>query len=367
MKIKTITCHDCYNFGASLQAFALQHHLESIGNDVEIIDYKPWYLSGHYKLWNVGNHRFNKPIIWQLYNLAKLPGRISALPRKKAFDKFTSMYLHLTRRYNSYEDLKADPPETDIFVAGSDQIWNTLFQNGRDPAFYLHFGATNVKRISYAASFATPNIAPEYKDFVCKELKNFNAISIREKASLELLKSLGITTGVAVCDPVFLIKKDNWISLTSRYGGCKEKYLLVYLTDKSEAIKNISIEIKKTTGWEIYAIGIYADWADKNFTNADPLEFVNLINKSQYVISNSFHATAFAIILNKNFCVVRRSESINERMESLLQDYGLTERLTDKYSASLLPELDYSSINKATETIVSDSKHWLKNALSANE
>ena len=114
MKIKTITCHDVYNLGASLQAFALQNYLESEGHDVEVIDYKPWYLSNHYKLWGVGNERFHKPILWQLYNLAKFPERVSALPRKKVFDEFTKKYLRLTKRYNSFEELRANPPEADV-------------------------------------------------------------------------------------------------------------------------------------------------------------------------------------------------------------------------------------------------------------
>lgn len=363
MIIKTITCHDCYNFGASLQAFALQHYLERLGHDVEIIDYKPWYLSGHYKLWNAGNPRFNKPLVWQLYNLAKLPSRITAIPRKKAFDKFTSSYLHLTHRYTSYEVLKSTPPEADAYIAGSDQIWNTFFQNGRDSAFYLHFGKQDAKRISYAASFATPEIAPEYFEFVSKELKNFDAVSIREKSSLKLLKSLGVHSGVAVCDPVFLIRKEEWEALTNSLVSPSKKYILVYLTDKSNKVKNIAHEIRKTTGWKIFSVGCYVDWADKNFTTADPVKFVSLINESQYVISNSFHATAFAIILNKNFCVVPRTESINERMKSLLNDYGLYGRLTDKYSSSLLKELDFCSINKTAEIIVSHSKQWLHQAL----
>ena len=137
MIIKTITCHDVYNLGASLQAYALQTYLQKQGHEVEIIDYKPDYLSGHFKLWGVYNPVYDKPFIRLLYLLAKLPGRLMALRRKKAFDVFTKNYLHLTRRYHSNDELKKDPPIADAYIAGSDQIWNTVFKNGRDPAFYL--------------------------------------------------------------------------------------------------------------------------------------------------------------------------------------------------------------------------------------
>ena len=364
MKIRTITCHDCYNFGASLQAYALQTYLESQGHDVEIIHYKPDYLSGHFNMMAVSNPVFDKPLIKQLYLLAKFPGRLMSLKRKKVFDGFTAKYLKLTRRYNSYKELKADAPEADAYIAGSDQIWNTLFRNGRDAAFYLDFGPPEVKRISYAASFATPDVIPEYREFVMKELKGIDCISIREKTSLPLLTSLGRPDGVAVCDPVFLLDKSQWQDTIKAVSSVTKKYVLVYLTDKSAEIEWIAREIKKATGWNIYAVGgIKAAFADRNFINAGPLEFVRLINDSQFVISNSFHATAFSLILEKNFCVVNRKEGINERMKSVLADYGLETRMVNQYSSSLVVDIDYANVNKIMHNIIMESQRWVNNAI----
>lgn len=364
MKIKTITCHDCYNFGASLQAYALQTYLESQGHDVEIIHYKPDYLSGHYKLWTVSNPVFDKPLIKQLYLLAKLPGRLMSLKRKKVFDEFTAKYLKLTRRYNSYEELKADAPEADIYIAGSDQIWNTLFRNGRDAAFYLDFGKPEVKRISYAASFATPDVAPEYREFVMKELKGLDCVSIREKTSLPLLASLGRPDGVAVCDPVFLLDKAQWQDTIKAVPSFTEKYVLVYLTDKSAEVEGIAKEINKATGWKIYVVGAFKTaYADRNLVNAGPLEFVRLINDAHFVVSNSFHATAFSLIMGTKFCVVNRIEGINERMKSVLEDYGLETRLVGQYSSSLEVDIDYANVNKIMCNIIIESQHWINNAI----
>lgn len=367
MKIKTITCHDVYNLGASLQAFALQHYLESQGHDVQIIDYKPDYLSNHYRLWRVANSIYDKPVIKQLYLLAKLLGRLLALRRKKVFDSFTSRYLRLTRRYNSYAELNLDPPQADCYIAGSDQIWNTLFQNGRDAAFYMDFGSSAVKRISYAASFATPSIAPGYKDFVVNKLKGIDAVSVREKTSLPLLAELGRPDGVAVCDPVFLLDKKEWESMLDDLNTLsvdKEKYLLVYLTDKGPNIERIAQEIRHKTGWEIYSVGeIKAQCADKSFKNAGPLEFVNLIQNSQFVISNSFHATAFSIIMGVKFCAVNRTDAINERMKSILEDYGLSERLVSEYNDALLDDLNLVELDACRNSITSASKEWLNTQL----
>lgn len=366
MVIKTITCHDVYNLGASLQAFALQYYLEGQGHDVQIIDYKPDYLSGHYKLWTVSNPVFNKFFIKQLYLIAKLPGRLLALRRKRVFDRYTAEYLKLTKRYNSYEELKADPPHAECYIAGSDQIWNTLFQNGRDAAFYMDFGPANVKRISYAASFATSNIAPEYKDFVSNKICGIDSVSIREKTSLPLLAELGCGDGVAVCDPVFLLSKQEWNQTIS----CSpvetnvDKYLLVYLTDIGPQIEKIAQKIKLKTGWKIISVGgIKAKCADKSFQNAGPLEFVHLIRNAEFVISNSFHATAFSIIMGTRFCVVNRTDAINERMKSILEDYGLSNRLVSEYDDVLLESMDLNQIDATLKRISNDSKEWLNSQL----
>lgn len=367
MKIKTITCHDVYNLGASLQAYALQHYLKGKGHDVQIIDYKPDYLSRHYKLWIVANPLFDKPLIKQLYLLAKLPGRLWALRRKKVFDAFTAKYLKLTKRYNSYEELKTDAPHADCYIAGSDQIWNTLFPNGRDAAFYMDFGVKEVKRISYAASFATPTVAEDCRDFVINKLKGIDAVSIRERISLPLLASLDCKNGVAVCDPVFLLNKDEWNATVGINKSCintTEKYLLVYLTDKAPQIEKIAQKIAQKTGWKIYSVGaIKATCADKTITNAGPLDFVQLIRDAQFVISNSFHATAFSLIMGTKFCVLNRADAINERMKSILEDYGLSHRLVHEYNDTLLEEMNMVEVNSRMNAITKASKEWLDSQL----
>lgn len=371
MKIKTITCHDCYNFGASLQAYALEHYLESQGHDVEIIHYKPDYLSGHFKLTAVNNTKFNRPILKQLYLLAKLPGRLSGLKRKKAFDNFTDKYLKLTRRYNSFDELKENPPSADCYIAGSDQIWNTLFKNGRDAAFYLDFGNEGTKRISYAASFATADVVPEFRQFVCDKLKNFNSVSIRESNSLPLLKSLGRNDGVVVCDPVMLPERSQWVELMSQNplnpkyeADISRPYILLYLSDNSKAIENTVKELKQKTGWKIYAVGaVKAAYADRNFTDASPVDFLHLIANSQFVASNSFHATVFSLIFEKKFCVVNRIEGINERMKSLLENFGLGDRLVSSCNPGLLSDIDFEEVRRRMDSMAAFSKNWLNSQL----
>lgn len=364
MLIKTITCHDVYNHGASLQAFALLTYLESVGHVVEIIDYKPDYLSRHYQLWNVDNSVYDKPIIKQLYLVAKLPVRLLALKRKRLFDIFTKKYLKLTtKRYHSSEELKRNPPQADVYIAGSDQIWNTLFQTGRDDVFYLDFAPSSAKRISYAASFATEDVADEYRPFIRKMLQNFDAVSIRERCSLPLLASLGRTDGVAVCDPVFLLTREQWENMLPNQQ-IHEKYLLVYDTEFSPKVKEIAKRIAKEKNLKIYNVSASRiGYADKDMWASSPMDFVQLIRDASYVVSNSFHASAFSIIFERDFCVINRSEGINERMKSLLSNFELEERLVAAYSEKILNPIDYQLVRPLVQKDIEYSKEFLNQSL----
>ena len=352
-----------YNHGASLQAYALQTYLESLGHNVEIIDYKPSYLCGHYNLCAV-NLVYDKPIVKQLYLLAKLPGRLVALKRKRLFDEFTTKYLKLTKYcYHNNNELKDNPPLADVYIAGSDQIWNTFFQNGRDAAFYLDFAPKTSKRISYAASFATEDVDKAYIPFVRKMLQNFDKISVRERCSLPLLSSLGRTDGIAVCDPVFLLNRKHWEELLPQ-GQKKERYLLVYDTEKSDIVKSVAQRIARAKKLKIFNVSAFRiGYADKELWASSPLDFVQLIRDAEYVVSNSFHATAFSMIFERNFCVINRSEHINERMRSLLMNYMLDDRLVTDYSDSLLTGINFREVLLSLQKDIDQSKHYLNEAL----
>lgn len=368
MIIKTITCHDVYNFGASLQAYALMTYLNSLGNNTEIIDYKPDYLSNHYNLWSIDNPIYDKFIVRYLYLLAKLPGRLIRKygKRKKRFDNFTTKYLKLTNvRYSSNESLKNNLPEADIYIAGSDQIWNTSFNNGKDPAFYLDFVPKDKIKASYAASFAIESLPNEYKEKVKRLLINFDYISVREKSGLNILNDLNIDKGIQVIDPVFLLDKDQWFELESNSELIKfdEQYLICYDFDSNELVKEICLKIAKEKNLKIYSF-FKNDYADKTFYNIGPLEFLSLIKNSQYVVSNSFHGTAFALIFEKEFVVVNREEQINTRMKDLIESFNLKERLTYRSAKiSQLEPINYDLINSNIFKETKKSKDYLDEVL----
>ena len=358
MKIKTITCHDVYNPGASLQAYALAAYLTEQGHEVQIIDYKPEYLSRHYRLDWVANPRFDRPLVRQAYLLAKLPGRLKARKslRKQRFDDFRREYLPVTPvRYESVEALRRNCPEAELYIAGSDQIWNPVFPNGKDPAFFLDFVPEGKKKISYAASFSVESLEEEDKLRIKPWLENLDGISVRETSGVTLLAQMGLA-GVQVMDPVFLLDAEHWKKLAVRPDA--EGYILVYDFDSSETVRMIARNLAEKTGKKIISVFPMEDAAEI-WSDMGPREFLGAIENADCVLSNSFHATAFSLIFQKEFYVVNRQEKINTRMQDLLGAVSCPERLIHSLPEDV-PELDYPKICRRRTALTEQSKEFLK-------
>jgi len=372
MKIKTITCHDVYNYGASLQAYALMKYLESKGHDVQIIDYKPDYLCARYSFWYIDSKsKYRKScdrnkLIHLLFALVKYPSRHKTIARKRPFDKFKDKYLKITNcRYESNEELKIDAPRADLFITGSDQVWNTAMQNGKDPAFYLDFVPKGAVRASYAASFGISDIEKGYELFAQKMLHKLNYISVRETTGLKILESLEVKGGTQVLDPVFLLTREEWSSIIKK--EIKEKYLLVYDFLHDPVIEEAAIRIAKEKGWKIYSINDYLPliYADKNISDAGPVQFMELINSCQLFISNSFHGTVFSIIFEKEFYVFNiKTLNNNSRMIDFLSLLNLSSRhVSSQEQINLIESIDYTKVRKMINANLVNSYSYLDKVL----
>lgn len=319
MKICIITCQNAVNHGARLQCYALSHWLIKQGNDVEIIDYRP-ACSLDEKLWYWPGLSIKEWIKMPLYYSA----RKKNIERRRFFDAFSKKYLPLTRHlYFNIDDLRNNPPMADMYIAGSDQIWNTTLANGTDPAYYLDFGPRSILRESFAASFATERLKPGTESFVKENLKRFDKITVREQSALKILESLGIV-GTLQEDPVFLLSASEWDEIADG-TGIGEKYVLVYDFYFGDDVKSEAIKIAREKNLRIYGIcHSNLSYADKNFVYAGPETFVSLIKNASCVISNSFHGTAFAMIYGVPFIVLDRPDGLNIRMHDLLERKGYT-------------------------------------------
>lgn len=224
------------------------------------------------------------------------------------------------------------PPLADLYIAGSDQIWNSNYNNGRDPAFYLDFGSINIKRASYAASFAINAIQEDRKPFVKNQLKKFDYISVRERTGLEILRNLGINDAFLVNDPVFLLDKEKWLHLLNHSRKYKlpcEDFILLYDFVGDERIEKFVKVLSVEKNLKIVSVNDFEKrkYADINISNAGPLEFLNLIRCASCIVSNSFHATAFSVILEREFYVFSLQGHDNStRMSDFLATIHLKER-----------------------------------------
>ena len=316
MKICTITCQNADNHGARLQCYALVKHLQKQGHTVEVIDYRPDYMRGP-KMW-----------YWpglSVKGWAKLflqaSDRRRAVRRHRYFDDFSKKYIPLTRIYNSIDELREDPPCADMYIAGSDQIWNTTFRNGTDPGYYLDFGPKEIRRESFAASFATEEIVPEALMFVRENLKRFDKITVREQSALAILEKLGYH-GTLQDDPVFLLSPEEWDAIADGTGK-DEKFVLVYDFYADDEIRKMAQSIAAEKMCKIYAIcSSELSYADKNFVYSGPETFVSLVKHASCVVSNSFHGTVFAMIYQVPFKVLDRPDGLNVRMHDLLERYA---------------------------------------------
>ena len=206
MKICTITCSNTDNHGARLQTYALVKYLQEKGNVVLVIDYRPPYMDPSFRVFYWPGFSIKE---WAKFFL-RFPQRILSKKRHKNFIVFSEKHIPLTNKiYHNVQELRDNPPDADLYIAGSDQIWNTFFPNGTDPAFYLDFGPNTIRRESYAASFATTQLKSGTEGFVRTNLSRFDKISVREESGLTILEQLGIRNGVREDDPVFLLSDEK--------------------------------------------------------------------------------------------------------------------------------------------------------------
>lgn len=354
MKTLTITLHDTDNCGSSLQSYALQHFL--IKNNIEnkIIDYVPNYTK------NNGNKikTFIRKIIY--YKDSK--------EREKKFKDFSEKFIIKTsKKYNSISELVNEDFDADYFITGSDQLWNSMYKCGQDPAFYLDF--TNSKnKIAYAVSLGREKIPSENIEIVKRYTKNFKWISVREKSSVKQLSSIFKNCIVEyVCDPVLLNPKEEYESIKTK-RLIKDKYILIYMAQipDSDYMNNIIDKVQKKYDYKIVLIGSYRNRCkcDYHIRDVAPGEFLSLIENAEYIISNSFHATMFSLIYNKQFLAVlpdKNGARIKEILDYCNLDSNYT-KMTERLDEVPIIK-DYTKVNNALNEFRTKSQNKLLNEL----
>lgn len=349
MKINTITLHCTDNCGSSLQSLALQKYLEDRGHDAKIIDYAPNYL------------KYNGSFIKSVIKSVVMFKDVRSQNRKNR--NFFREFLRITdKKLKTYEALRQAPPEADAYITGSDQIWNPSYLCGRDPAYYLDFVPEGKKKFAYAASVGKENVPQEEKDLIVNYVKDFQAISVREKCTKQWLAPLVECPVEHVCDPVFLKDGDYYRSIAKKPRDLG-KYILVYLVQPSETLDKVIAYLRKALNAKvvlIYGARKNCD-CDYHFRDVSPEEFLGYIDGAAHVVASSFHATAFSCILRKQFTVVLPQRN-TVRIEDILHTAGLEDRIirpADAIGEGMLKTVDYTAAGEKLDAFIAHSKNVL--------
>lgn len=346
MKIDIITMHRVFNYGSVLQTYALSRYLEEQGYEVEIIDYIPKRFRTKEVLFYVNPSR-NKSFVHKLfYIIVSLPGR---LMHKKIFETFMNLNYNISKnKYYEIDDLRQNVPQADIYITGSDQVWNSGFENRVDEAYYLDFIPKGRKRIAYAASFGKSSLE-EYEYEKIRELINkYDNISVREDSAIEILNTLGYKGGIHVLDPTLLLNRLEWEKKASG-KLTKQRYVLIYQLNSNQKILEYANKIAKKNGWKVAKFGwdyIKPKGVDINFAYKKPEDFLSAIKNAEFIVTDSFHGTIFSLKFNKQFICVAPPK-YRGRLDSILRKVNLEERIIsdDKDFNNIKGNIDYRYIN----------------------
>lgn len=361
MKIGIVTFHAVHNFGAVLQAYGLQEYLSSIGHDVYIIDYYPEYLKERYKPFSLKKIIKSKGAAC----IKSLFREILAYPILKRRERFFREFINSSLKLQSVDKL-GDENDYDVFMFGSDQIWNPLICNGLDPVFFGEFAAAKGKRlISYAGSMGSlSHYNATMKDEFLKRISTFYAISCREKEPAEFIMR-GLDRFVStVIDPVLLAGRKTFEKIASKYVPSKP-YLLLFTLGNNNRTSEIANKLAKEKGLKIVEIVSFQVSLKKRsaIQTLSVPDFLGYICSADFVVTSSFHGTALSILFGKELYYVPDDSKTGERVANLLQMLGIGDRVWNENSEYDVSRIDYESVFSILDKERERSRCFIKSAL----
>ncbi len=366
-KIGIITQHRVVNYGSVLQTYALQKKINDLGYQCEVIDYYPERFTPVGMLKRIRS----KGNIYRKYFLVRTVARIIILPsyaiRFIMFSKFLEKYIKMTEKtYTSDRELYDETFDYDIFCTGSDQVWNYGWNEGIEYPYFLAFAPGNSRKISYAASFGKSSLYESEIYETRKLLKVYDAISVRETSGVKIVENLGIDNCKNVLDPTLLLNKAEWRDLSS--GKFKnEGYILTYNLNRNIKIDKYAKNLSQKTGLKVKYLSYQLHEfykRGKMYCNPKVEDFLALVDGARYIITDSFHATAFALNFNKEFVIVY-PEKYSSRLQSVLEIVGLTNRVAkNEHDLDIIDiEVNYNEVNEILDAERQNSLNWLSQAL----
>ena len=335
IKIDVITLHAVQNYGSVLQALATQEILKQHGCDVTIIDYvrEDVRYENLVKKWSGGN---------PIKALAIIP---TILRWKNVFQSFAKKYLDLSENtYTTEDDFESYPLDADAYCTGSDQVWNSKWNNGILPCLYLSFVPNDKYKFAFSASFGQSKLSTEEINKTKPYLEQYNRISVREsEAKVILDEQYNIKNSVHLVDPTLCVSGDFWRKYETP-RKIKDDYILIYNLNRSKEFDRYAVELSKRTGLKLVRFCTRYDQfyrPGKSMLVPEVFDFISLIDNAKFVLTDSFHATAFSLNLHTEPICVYPKE-FGGRLESILRQTNTTQRHIDNYE-------DFDVVNRAVD------------------
>ena len=294
MKIGILTFHRAANYGAVLQAYALQHLLELDGFDAEIVDYRctpieqmhsPFYFLHCRGVGNKCKQLLRSPVKWK---------------KRKLFDDFIHRRLKMSeKKAMNREDSAYFVNETyNIVITGSDQVWNPYLTGG-DTTYLLDFVKEDITKISYAASYGLSHLPADYSQVYRTLLRRLDKISVREKQGQMITQELSGRESQVVLDPTLLLNASEW--KTFMQPPTMSRYVLLYMIKPGSLLLDRAVKLAKEKNLPLICISdtLRKQKGIRYIPYASPEQWVGLFAEASYVVTDSFHGTAFSIIFRK--------------------------------------------------------------------
>ena len=332
MRVGIITFHRAKNYGALLQCYALYSYLKKNNLDVEIIDYRnPVIENTYHKLPKIRKNliKYTISLLHSIFNYKKL------CFRDKYFEDLRLKMNHskmITK--SSFNDLNYD-----VYIAGSDQLWNPSITKGLDPIYFLNFVKKGIKA-TYAMSMGNINNKIFSEKVFDDMIGKLDYISMREKDATEFMKSKETKREVVQCiDPTLLLTSNDWDSILSKVNiKLPSKYVFIYYIKEDLNLIKMADKIAKEHNLPIVYINVYQKsnvsfkFKSKvyNIIEAGPTDFIYAIKNASYVVTSSFHATAFSCMYKKDIYILPHNVT-GSRVTSLSEIFGIKNRVYKSY------------------------------------
>lgn len=366
MKAGILTYHFAKNYGALLQCYALETELQRQNVDVQVLNYVSPRQADNNALYS---RRLSPKKM--LKNTVLLPFHFFRKKRYDAFSSFLSAHLSLTRWVSTLEELKALTDEGyDLLISGSDQVFNPQIEDFEE-AFFLPF-ETPARKTSFAASLGRADAGDlqKYRGY----LADFSCLTVREHNAVPVLNQLGITVDAVAADPVFLLEKQEWEKLIRDTGTLpKSPYLFCYFLDAKNAGTYLKTAKKLAGQKGLKLINIVTRYRPSLISRGAKLDvgpeaFLGLLANADYVCTDSFHGTAFAILLNTDFSTfVPSANATDQRKQNLAESVGLKHRIVYAEDQNVdSGKIDYAAVNDRVADIRNKSRQVLSELLHQN-